>query len=52
MQLNVNVDVTLNTTEEERMNGDLKFCVSESALARMRSYEGKKIISPSRGFEV
>src|SRR5258705_6950216 len=30
----------------------LKLCVSESALARMRSYEGKKIISPSRGFEV
>ncbi len=26
--------------------------VSESALARMRSYEGKKITSPSRGFEV
>jgi len=25
---------------------------SESALARMRSYEGKKIASPSRGFEV
>src|ERR1700745_3478083 len=30
----------------------LKLCVSESALARMRSYEGKKIASPSRGFEV
>src|SRR5258707_3114124 len=30
----------------------LKLCVSESALARMRSYEGKKITSPSRGFEV
>ena len=29
----------------------LKLCVSESALARMRSYEGKKITSPSRGFE-
>ncbi len=27
-------------------------CVSESALARMRSYEGKKITSPSRGFDV
>ena len=26
--------------------------VSESALARMHSYEGKKITSPSRGFEV
>src|SRR6202047_4227999 len=30
----------------------LKLCVSESALARMRSYEGKKVTSPSRGFEV
>jgi enoyl-CoA hydratase len=30
----------------------LKLCVSESALARMRSCEGKKITSPSRGFEV
>ena len=30
----------------------LKLCVSESALERMRSYEGKKITSPSRGFEV
>src|SRR3989442_4796223 len=30
----------------------LKLCVSECALARMRSYEGKKITSPSRGFEV
>jgi enoyl-CoA hydratase len=30
----------------------LKLCVSESALARMRSYEGKKITAPSRGFEV
>src|ERR1700732_2950466 len=30
----------------------LKLCVSESALARMRSYEEKKITSPSRGFEV
>jgi len=30
----------------------LKLCVSESALLRMRSYEWKKITSPSRGFEV
>jgi enoyl-CoA hydratase len=30
----------------------LKLCVSESALARMRSYEEKKITSPSLGFEV
>jgi len=30
----------------------LKLCVSESALVRMHSYEGKKITSPSRGFEV
>jgi len=26
--------------------------LSGSALARMRSYEGKKITSPSRGFKV
>jgi enoyl-CoA hydratase/carnithine racemase len=30
----------------------LKLCISEPTLARMRSYEGKKITSPSRGFEV
>ena len=30
----------------------LKLCVSEPALARMRSYEEKKITSPSRSFEV
>jgi enoyl-CoA hydratase len=30
----------------------LKLCISEPALARMRSYEEKKITSPSRGFEV
>src|SRR6201984_2177376 len=30
----------------------LKLCVSESALARMRCYEAKKIASPSSGFEV
>src|SRR3984957_19459034 len=30
----------------------LKLCVSEFALTRMRSYEGKKITLPSRGFEV
>jgi len=30
----------------------LKLCVSESALAHMRSYEGKMITSPSRGFKV
>src|SRR6266487_5465460 len=30
----------------------LKSSVSESALARMRSYEAKKLILPSRGFEV
>src|SRR5881296_2742831 len=30
----------------------LKLCVGESALARMRSYEEKRITSPSRGFEV
>jgi enoyl-CoA hydratase/carnithine racemase len=30
----------------------LKLCISESALARMRSYEEKKITSPSRSFEI
>jgi enoyl-CoA hydratase/carnithine racemase len=30
----------------------LKLCISEPALARMRSYEEKKIISPSRSIEV
>src|SRR6202041_256864 len=30
----------------------LKLCISEAGLARMRSYEEKKISSPSRGFEV
>jgi hypothetical protein len=30
----------------------LKLCISEPALARMRSYEGKKITSPSRSVEV
>jgi AraC family transcriptional regulator len=30
----------------------LKLCISESALARMRSYEEQKITSPSRSIEV
>jgi hypothetical protein len=30
----------------------LKLCISEAGLARMRSYEEKKITSPSRSFEV
>jgi hypothetical protein len=30
----------------------LKLCVSQGGLARMRSYEEKKITSPSRSFEV
>ena len=30
----------------------LKLCVSEPALTRMRSYEEKKITSPSRSFEI
>jgi len=30
----------------------LRLCTSDNALARMRSYEKKKITSPSRGFEV
>jgi enoyl-CoA hydratase len=30
----------------------LKSCISEPALARMRSYEEKKITSPARSFEV
>jgi enoyl-CoA hydratase len=30
----------------------LRLCVSEAGLARMRSYEAKKITAPSRGFEI
>ena len=30
----------------------LKLCISEAGLARMRSYEEKKITSPSRSFEI
>lgn len=30
----------------------LRLCTSDEALARMRSYDAKKIISPARGFEV
>jgi enoyl-CoA hydratase len=30
----------------------LRLCISDEALARMRSYDAKKIISPARGFEV
>src|ERR1700746_1643670 len=30
----------------------LKLCISEPALARMRSYEEKKITSPARSFEI
>jgi len=30
----------------------LKLCISDAGLARMRSYEGKKITSPSRSFEI
>ena len=30
----------------------LKLCISEPGLERRRSYEAKKITSPSRGFEV
>src|SRR5438445_11494190 len=30
----------------------LKLCINEAALARMRSYEEKKITSPSRSFEI
>jgi enoyl-CoA hydratase/carnithine racemase len=30
----------------------LKLCISEPALARMRSYEQKKITSPSRSIEI
>jgi hypothetical protein len=32
--------------------GSLKLCVSDAGLARMRSYDGKKITSPNRSFEV
>ena len=30
----------------------LKLCISEAGLARMRSYEEKKISAPSRSFEI
>src|SRR5579864_3818608 len=30
----------------------LRLCISEAALARLRSYEEKKITSPSRSFEI
>src|SRR6266403_6216996 len=30
----------------------LRLCISEAGLARMRSYEEKKITSPSRSFEI
>jgi enoyl-CoA hydratase/carnithine racemase len=30
----------------------LKLCVSDAGLARMRSYDSKKITSPNRSFEV
>jgi hypothetical protein len=30
----------------------MKLCVSDQALARMRSYEEKKITAPSRSIEV
>ena len=30
----------------------LRLCISDEALARMRSYEAKKITSPAHGFEV
>src|SRR6202035_2826174 len=30
----------------------LKLCISEAGLARMRSYEEKKVTSPSRSFEI
>ena len=29
----------------------LKLCISDAGLARMRSYEERKITAPSRGFE-
>jgi len=48
-----------NTTETPLAQGlalerdlFLKLCITEPALARMRSYEEKKITSPSRSFEV
>jgi len=30
----------------------LKLCVSDAGLARMQSYEEKKITSPNRAFEI
>jgi hypothetical protein len=49
----MNADV-LTTRVVDALEGNLflKLCISESALARMRSYEEQKSTSPSRSIEV
>jgi hypothetical protein len=49
--MNADVLTTRGVDALER-NLFLKLCISESALARMRSYEEQKITSPSRSIEV
>ena len=44
--------ITLGNATRSAPNLFLKSCISEPALARMRSYEEKKITSPSRSIEV
>jgi len=49
----MNADVlTTRVVDALERNLFLKLCISESALARMRSYEEQKITSPSRSIEV
>jgi len=48
-----NADVlTTRVVDALERNPFLKLCISESALARMRSYEERKSPSPSRSIEV
>src|SRR5712664_3685834 len=42
----------LTITNSAERNLFVKLCISAPGLARMRSYEEKKITAPSRGFEV
>jgi hypothetical protein len=46
----MNADVL--TTRVAERNLFLKLCITEPALARMRSYEAENITSPSRSIEV
>jgi hypothetical protein len=49
----MNADVlTTRVVDALERNLFLKLCISESALARMRSYEEQKSTSPSRSIEV